>query len=69
MQERHNILAKTIGYLDEEQEALERAYYLLFASFTVLINGSVMEFLFFFLYNGIFHPFVNILKYPESEEG
>ena len=61
MQERHDILSRTIGYLDEEQEALDRGYLLLICSTAVIIVGSLLQILFFYLYNRIFHPFANIL--------
>ena len=67
MQERHDILSRTIGYLDEEQEALDRGYLLLICSTVTLVVGSLLQILFFFLYNGPFHPFANILV--DEDEG
>ena len=61
MQERHDILSKTIGYLDEEQEALDKGYLLLIGSAATIIVGSLLQILFFYLYNGPLHPFANIL--------
>ena len=61
MQERHDILTRTIGYLDEEQEALDRGYLLLICSTVTMVLGSLLQILFFYLYNGPFHPFANIL--------
>ena len=61
MQERHDILSRTIGYLDEEQEALDRGYLLLIGSTVTMIVGSVLQVLFYYLYIGPFHPFANIL--------
>ena len=61
MQERHDILTRTIGYLDEEQEALNRGYLLLLSSTYTMVVGSLLQILFFYLYNGPFHPFANIL--------
>ena len=61
MQERHDILSKTIGYLDKEQEALDGGYILMNCSFSIMIVGSLLQVLFFWLYNGKFHPFANIL--------
>ena len=61
MQERHDILSSTIGYLDKEQEALDTGYLLLFCSFSIMIVGSLLQVLFFWLYNGKCHPFANIL--------
>ena len=61
MQERHDILSRTIGYLDEEQEALDRGYLLLICATVTIVVGSLLQILFFYLYNGPFHPFANIL--------
>ena len=62
MQERHNLLDKTIGYLDEEKEALDLGHVLLIMSITIMIISFGFEILFFCLYNGPCHPFTNILK-------
>ena len=67
MQERHVILSRTIGYLDEEQEALDRGYMLLIGSTVTLVAGSLLQILFFYLHNGPFHPFANILV--DEDEG
>ena len=61
MQERHDVLKRTIGYLDEEQEALDKGYLLLIVSSVTIVVGSLLQILFFYLYNGPFHPFANIL--------
>ena len=61
MQERHDVLSRTIGYLDEEQEALDKGYLLLISSTVTMVVGNLLQILFFYLYNGIFHPFANIL--------
>ena len=61
MQERHDVLSRTIGYLDEEQEALDRGYLLLVGSTVTMVVGSLLQILFFYLYNGPYHPFANIL--------
>ena len=68
MQERHNILNQTIGYLPKEQEALDNGYYLLIGSFAFMIFGSILQAWFFWLYNGLCHPFANILKDPLDED-
>ena len=68
MQERHNILARTIGYLDEEQEALKRGYLILYGSFIMIFVGTLFEILFFWMYNGSCHPFANILKDYSDED-
>ena len=61
MHERHDILSRTIGYLDEEQEAMDTGYLLLIVSTVTMVVGSLLQILFFYLYNGRFHPFANIL--------
>ena len=61
MQERHNILSRTIGYLDEEQEAMDTGIKLLISSTVTVVVGSLLQILFFYLYNGPYHPFANIL--------
>ena len=61
MKERHDILSRTIGYLHEEQEAMDTGYLLLIGSTVTMIFGSLLQVLFFYLYNGPFHPFANIL--------
>ena len=69
MQERHDILARTIGYLDEEQKALDTGYWLLYASFSLIFVGTLLEILFFWMYNGSCHPFANILtKYSDEDK-
>ena len=61
MQERHDILSRTIGYFDEEQEAMDTGNMLLICSTITMIVGSLLQIIFFYLYNGPFHPFANIL--------
>ena len=61
MKERHDILANTIGYLPQEEEALKTGYHLLIGSLSMVIIGTILEVLFFWLYNGSCHPFANIL--------
>ena len=61
MQERHDILTRTVGYLDEEQEALDKGYLIIICSTVTMVVGSLLQILFFYLYNGPFHPFANIL--------
>ena len=62
MQERQDILEKTIGYLDMEKEALEKGYLILVIAIIVIVFGTLMELFFFCLYNGLCHPFASILK-------
>ena len=69
MKERHDLLARTIGYLDMEQEALDNGYTILFSALVFLIFGTLLELKFFHLYNGTFHPFANILKDLGANKG
>ena len=66
MQNRHDILLQTIGCLKEEQDALEKGYFLLLGSFILVVIGSLLEAWFFWLYNGSWHPFNKILKDPSK---
>ena len=68
MQEWHDVLSRTIGYLDEEQEALDRGYMLLICSTVTMAVVSLLQTVFFFLYNSKLHPFANILV-DETEAG
>ena len=63
MQERHDILSRTIGYLDEEQEAMDKGYLVLICSTVMMVVATLLQILFFYLYNGPFHPFTNILAH------
>ena len=67
MQERHDILWNSIGYLQEEQDALDRGIMIRNVSLSAVIVGSLLETGFFYLYNGMFHPLANILKDLETE--
>ena len=67
IQERQTFLWTTIGYLDQEHEALITGYVLLGASLFWIIFGGLAEAYFFSLYNGKFHPFANILLTPEGK--
>ena len=62
MQERHDILWKTIGYRQEEQDAMVRGILIRNLSLAAILIGCVVEIVFFSLYNGPFHPLANILK-------
>ena len=67
MQERHDILWNSIGYLQEEQDALDTGIMIRNVSLSAVIVGSLLETGFFYLYNGMFHPLANILKDPEIQ--
>ena len=62
MEERHDLLRHTIGYLQEEQDALDRGRFLRNLSLVYIVVGSGFETLFFFFYNNWFHPFAKILQ-------
>ena len=68
MSNRHDVLEKTIGYLDMEQKAKEDANQYFTVAFITLLSGSVFQILLFYLYNGPLHPFANILKTGQKEE-
>ena len=68
MQERHDILARTIGYRDEEQEALDNGYWYFYTAFLIVFFGTLLQIPFFWLYNGLCHPFANILKDYSDED-
>lgn len=61
MQERHDVLSRTIGYLNEEQEALDTGYLLCICSTVTVFGGCLLQIISFYLYNGACHPFANIL--------
>ena len=54
-------MEETIGFLDKEQESYKRVNLFLGLSFAYIMIGSILEMLFFFLYNRKYHPFKNIL--------
>ena len=62
MQERHDILWETIGYLDKEQEALEMGTLIRNLSLSAILVGGVLETIFFYLYNSKLHPLAGILE-------
>ena len=68
MQERHDLLWKTIGYRQEEEEAMARGILVRNLSLAAILIGCAMEIMFFSLYNGTFHPLANILK-DDTNEG
>merc|ERR1711935_1112438 len=57
-----DILWKTIGYRQEEQDAMVRGILIRNLSLGAVLIGCVVEIIFFSLYNGPFHPLANILK-------
>ena len=61
MKERHNILYHSIGFHVKEHAAMEMVTYLIFGSSAYILFGSLLEAIFFNLYNSSFHPFGKIL--------
>ena len=51
-----------------EKEALEKGQLILVIATNMIIFGTLLELLFFCLYNGTCHPFANILKDPGETE-
>ena len=68
MEERHELLRHTIGFLQEEQDALDMGKLLTYLSLVYIVVGSGFETLFFFFYNNWFHPFARILQ-DSTEDG
>ena len=68
--ERHNQLEDTIGALNMEVEALERARLLSWMLFPVWIFLSVLQAICFALGNGDFHPLLSIIdSHDDKDEG
>ena len=65
--QRHNLLFNSIGWLKEELQSYEMVGYLVKGSLIYLGVGTLLEALFFILYNDYFHPFKAILL--ECTEG
>ena len=59
---RHDFLWNSIGYLKEEQEAVETIRIVLGISFSYMVIGHILQVYFFYLYNKKFHPFADILQ-------
>ena len=59
---RHDFLWNSIGYLKEEQDAVETIRILMGFSFGYMIIGHILQAYFFYLYNQKFHPFGDILR-------
>ena len=67
MEDRHDVLERSIGYLDMEQEALDMGKLIRNWSVAFILFGSLLEIGCFYLYNGVFHPFANILQDPSKD--
>ena len=51
----------TIGYLDKEQEAYERVWLLLIGALAIVVIGTILQGVLFWLYNDKCHPYSAIL--------
>ena len=68
IKERHNQLDATIGFLESEMEALERAQLFAWVFFPTWIFMAILQAILFILYNGRFHPLAKILDGCSAEE-
>ena len=68
VERRHEFLLKSIGYLEDENIAVNTIWRLLFISFAVLGFGSLLQVFFFHMYNEVFHPFKDILDISTVDE-
>ena len=66
--ERHNQLDTTIGFLKSEMEALERARLFAWVFFPTWIFMAILQAISFMLYNGRFHPLAKLLDGCSVEE-
>ena len=68
IQERHTILMESIGYLDVEEYALQKAIKIRNYSLIYVFVGCILELGFYSLYNTVLHPFANILNNTDKAE-
>ena len=68
IEERHNQLDATIGFLESEMESLERAQLFAWVFFPTWIFMAILQAITFMLYNGRFHPLAKILDGCTVEE-
>ena len=66
VERRHEFLWNSFGYLDDEEDALFTIRYLCLGSFIALVLGTILQWLFFSLYNEKYHPFKDILVYSHQ---
>ena len=66
IQERHTFLSNTIGYLQEEQDALNKVKLILILSILYIFFASLLEIICFYYYNDKWHPFNSILVTGEN---
>ena len=61
MTKRHKVLATSIAYHPEEQNSMETMALLIKISISYILIATLIEAIFFVLYNGPCHPFAKIL--------
>ena len=61
MKARHDFLDDTIGYFDQELEAYNLTMFLAIGFPILLILGSILQFIFYLMYNRKFHPFAKMV--------
>ena len=66
---RHNILYHSIGFKAEEVYSMEMVTWVVVGSTTYILFGTLLESIFFNLYNSSFHPFAKILDISETSQG
>ena len=59
--DRHEILINSIGAFPEEIQAYEQMKVMLGTAYGLLIIGTVLQVVLYYLYNGIYHPFACIV--------
>ena len=69
MYERHKILYQSIGFHIKEHAAMEMVTNLITLSSAYILFGTLLEAIFFKLYNSSFHPFARILDTSECSKG
>ena len=69
MHERHKILYQSIGFYIKEHAAMTMVTNLITISSGYILFGTLLEAIFFKLYNSSFHPFARILDLSEGSQG
>merc|ERR1712062_949908 len=65
---RHNILYLSIGFRAEELYSMEVITWLVVGSTAYILFGTLLESIFFNLYNSTFHPFAKILDISNTSQ-
>ena len=69
MRERHIILYDSIGFKEKEQIAMKMVTNLIIGCSAYILFGTLLEAIFFNLYNSMFHPFGKILDISNVSQG